>query len=208
MAEGSPLKLHCVRADGKSDGIFWLLNGVNLTLPSSSIVYESVTLEHHGIYECSSDGMSQYLRLKVIREGSLKPGERYCKGPEEEQSACGHGTWDWCKVDSSGNPYCVCSHGFTGKHCESYAIPPTSADQLRPVCPYWPPIITIMAFVVLLFVIGICLYKCNSKSKRSNKLERSKSQNQSQKYSNVTTLLVQSETTEAESKNKEDPSPA
>uniref|UniRef100_A0A1I7WYG4 Ig-like domain-containing protein n=1 Tax=Heterorhabditis bacteriophora TaxID=37862 RepID=A0A1I7WYG4_HETBA len=168
----STVILKCEQTDRKILKVQWLHNGRDLDLKyvrtSSVLDSSSITVDeydfrvHDGVYECYVGTYSASFRLRGEDDVILPTGFRFCKGFENNQ--CDHARA--CMADGLGYISCInfkytkCDPGWMGQSCN---VVQTANVISEPVCPYWPPLVTLMAFITCIFVISICLYQFNAK---------------------------------------------
>ncbi|KAK6765870.1 hypothetical protein RB195_025656 [Necator americanus] len=143
----------------------WLHNGNDINVEfvkllddeHSSVVIDAYSTSHHdGVYECYAGLSSASIRLQGEDVVVLPPGFRFCH--KSENAACDHARA--CMADGTGKTSCVCYPGWSGESCNL----PRDIQKANlinvPICPYFsgPPVITLMAFMVCVFILVICLY--------------------------------------------------
>ncbi|WKY16953.1 hypothetical protein Q1695_001509 [Nippostrongylus brasiliensis] len=184
----SSVVLRCVKAPGLPD-VQWLHNGNDLNPDffqmndekSSITILRYSTKDHDGVYECYAGSASTSIRLLGEEEVILPTGFRFCH--KSENAACDHARA--CMADGMGKTSCVCYPGWSGETCNL----PREVQKANvinvPVCPYWPPVITLMVFILCVFLMLICLY--NFKNRAPSKTFRYRG---SRKLQNFSTVMV------------------
>ncbi|CAA92132.1 Ig-like domain-containing protein [Caenorhabditis elegans] len=166
VEQGSSVLIRCEHPNGKVASLRWLRGGSPIkseyvkTKKDASFVEITNYLpdKDNGVYECSAPGMSASYRLKGEKKHILPEGFRYCYG--EEMASCKHA--DQCLVETStGHFSCLCEVGWTGAACDMISEPPVRVDSVvtPPVCAYWPPVVTLLVFIVIIVLLAYCLYK-------------------------------------------------
>ncbi|KHJ86015.1 hypothetical protein OESDEN_14247, partial [Oesophagostomum dentatum] len=133
---------------------------------NSVIIDVYSTKYHDGVYECYAGSSSASLRLRGEDIVVLPQGFRFCH--KAENSACDHARA--CMADGTGRTSCVCYPGWSGESC---SIPRDieKANLINaPICPYWPPVITLMVFIGCVFVLLVCLYNFRIRPKHSKSI--------------------------------------
>ncbi|EYC07157.1 hypothetical protein Y032_0072g712 [Ancylostoma ceylanicum] len=154
----------------------WLHNGNDLDTQLvrvledelSSVVIDVYNAKHHdGVYECYAGSASASLRLRGEDIVVLPPGFRFCQ--KSENAACDHARA--CMADGTGKTSCVCYPGWSGESCNL----PRDIQKANlinvPICPYWPPVITLMVFIICVFILLVCLYNFKARVSRVVLLE-------------------------------------
>ncbi|KAK5965019.1 EGF domain-containing protein [Trichostrongylus colubriformis] len=159
----SSVTLRCEKPSNLPE-LQWLHNGNDLNLKvvrlsgddlSSIHIERYITKHHDGVYECYAGTASASIRLRGEDIVILPPGFRFCH--KSENTACDHARA--CMADGTGKTSCVCYPGWSGESCN---LPQDiqKANLINvPVCPYWPPVITLMVFIFCVFILLVCVYK-------------------------------------------------
>lgn len=168
----------------------WLHNGNDLHLEVLAVskneqttvtINRYTTKEHDGVYECYAGAASASIRLRGEDEVILPTGFRFCH--KSENAACDHARA--CMADGTGKTSCVCYPGWSGETCNL----PRDVQKANlinvPVCPYWPPVITLMVFILCVFLLLVCLY--NFKTRPPSKGFRYRGSRKLQHYTTVMT---------------------
>uniref|UniRef100_A0A7I4Z5H5 Ig-like domain-containing protein n=1 Tax=Haemonchus contortus TaxID=6289 RepID=A0A7I4Z5H5_HAECO len=185
----SSVTLRCEKSPNMSE-LQWLHNGNDLNFNvlrasgehNSSLHIACYSTKHHdGVYECYSGAASASIRLRGEEEVVLPVGFRLCH--KSENAACDHARA--CMADGTGKTSCVCYSGWSGESCN---LPQDiqKANLINvPVCPYWPPVITLMVFIFCVFILLVCVYKY--KNRPPSKSLRYRGSKRFQNYTTVKT---------------------
>uniref|UniRef100_A0A1I7T3H5 Ig-like domain-containing protein n=1 Tax=Caenorhabditis tropicalis TaxID=1561998 RepID=A0A1I7T3H5_9PELO len=165
VEQGSSVLIRCEHPNGKPGSLRWLRGGTAIkpeyVKTKTDASYVEITNyqadKDDGVYECSAPGMSASYRLKGEKQHVLPEGFRYCYG--EEMASCKHA--DQCLVETStGHFSCVCEIGWMGAACDMISDPVRVHPVITPpVCAYWPPVVTLLVFIVIIVLLAYCLYK-------------------------------------------------
>uniref|UniRef100_A0A8R1E1H4 EGF-like domain-containing protein n=1 Tax=Caenorhabditis japonica TaxID=281687 RepID=A0A8R1E1H4_CAEJA len=165
VEQSSSVLIRCEHPAGKVESLRWLQGGTAIkpeyVKNKSDASYVEITNyqaeQNDGVYECSAPGMSASYRLKGEKKHVLPEGFRYCYG--EEMASCKHA--EECLVEISTTHFsCVCEKGFSGEACDMISdMVRTHSITTAPVCAYWPPVVTLLAFIAVIVLLAYGLYK-------------------------------------------------
>ncbi|CAI5456123.1 unnamed protein product [Caenorhabditis angaria] len=165
VEEGSSVLIRCEHPNGKTESLRWLHGGNEISEKYLKQTKDAVFIEilkynmykDDGVFECSAPGMSASYRLKGEKKHILPEGFRQCQG--EEFANCEHA--DFCQVEeSTKHTSCVCEQGWMGASCNIFDTSVRSHSVVsQPICAYWPPVVTFIVFLTIIFLLAYCLYK-------------------------------------------------